>query len=78
MLNTFKVKKFSSLSKPKIYDALRNFENIAFQDIRKKLKSHIILETNAFKLFQKARNNKDVVEIQYSVEELARMENDKK
>ncbi|MDR3168322.1 MAG: hypothetical protein LBU27_00740 [Candidatus Peribacteria bacterium] len=73
MLRNYNVKKISALSKPRIYEILKNFEDIAFQDIRKNLKSHIILEQNAFKLFQKAKSHQPLVDIQYSVEEKARM-----
>ena len=73
VFKNLRIKNFSALSKPKIYQSLQSLEDVAFQDIRKHLKSIITLEPNTFKLIQKAKSGTSIVNIEYSVEEQARM-----
>ena len=67
------IKDFSALSQPRVRAALDHLEKVAFRGIREKLPSKIILESNTFKLLQKAKNNQPVVTIEYTAEDQARL-----
>jgi len=62
-----------ALSRPRIYQSLQTMSEIGLQEVRKNIQTHISLEENFVKMIQKSKLGQDLVNVEYTPEQTARM-----
>ncbi len=72
-MKNLNIKSLNALSKPRIEQSIDILINHGLEEVRKNIKSRIIVETNLVKLVQKSKIGQSIVNIEYTPEELTRM-----